>query len=48
MVKYQDTNYIFSGCVLRKNNIDFYYQAELKSKTAKSIIICKLGDVEIE
>lgn len=42
-----DTEYILTGCILRKNpdNNKLFYQAELKDLNAKSVIIASLEDV---
>lgn len=39
--------YILTGCILRKGDKEFYYQAELTDvRNNKSVIICKLDEIE--
>ena len=45
-ITYKDTVYILTGCILRKNQNGFYYQAEIKCINANSIVICRLEDVK--
>lgn len=46
-VKYNDTEYLFTGCTLRKDENGFYYQAEIKDLSAKSaLIFCRLEDIK--
>lgn len=48
-VKYRESDYIFSGCILRKNSDGVLtYQAEIKDVQANSIIICRLEDINRE
>lgn len=46
-VIYNGTEYIFTACILRlKADGSLYCQAELKDKSASSILICRLEDIE--
>lgn len=48
MVVYKGVSgvYRFSGCMLRKDKDNFYYQAELQdTKSGNSVIMGKLDDV---
>lgn len=39
--------YRLTGCMLRRNEKGFYYQAELSdTKNGKSLLICRLEDIE--
>ena len=39
--------YILTGCILRKGDKDFYYQAELTDvRNSKSVLICRLDEIE--
>ncbi len=47
-VTYKDNSntYILTGCIIRKNDKGYYYQAEiLDTVHGKSLIICSLDDV---
>ena len=49
MVSYRGKEglYKLTGCILRKDEKGFFYQAELLyTKSGRSVIICKLDDVE--
>ena len=48
LVGYKGHRYIFNGVVLRKNEKEFFYQAELKDVKSNSLVICRLEDVKIE
>lgn len=42
-----DSDYLFTGCILRRGKNGFYYQAELQDmKSERTILICKLDDVQ--
>ena len=42
-----DTNYLFTGCTLRRSEKGLFYQAELQDLNSNnSILICKLEDIE--
>lgn len=46
-VSYMGTQYILTGCILRKSlERGFYYQVELLDKTQNSVLICLLDDVK--
>lgn len=48
MVVYKDIEEVYKliGCILRKGESGFYYQAELlDTKNSNSTIICKLEDI---
>lgn len=45
-VIYRDKPYILTGCILRKIQDDFYYQAEIKCINANSVVTCRLEDLE--
>lgn len=46
-VSFHGGKYIFNALIIRTNSKGFYYQAELKSQTAKSsLIIAALDKVE--
>lgn len=46
-VIYNGTEYIMTACTFRlKDNGSLYCQAELKDKSANSVLICRLEDVE--
>ena len=46
-VIYNESEYIMTACVFRlRANNTFYCQAELKDKSANSVLICRLEDVE--
>lgn len=50
MVKYRKIAGIYklTGCILRKNEKGFFYQAELlDTKHGNSITICRLEEVEV-
>jgi hypothetical protein len=50
MVRYGEKADIYKliGCTLRKNDKGFYYEAELlDTKHGKSLLICKLEDIEV-
>lgn len=39
--------YILTGCILRKGDKEFYYQAELTDvRNNKSVIICRFDEIE--
>ena len=38
--------YIFTGAIFRRGEKGFFYQAELQDLKARSIIICKLDEIE--
>ena len=38
----QSSPYVFTGCILRREKNNFYYQAELKDTKANSILIVEL------
>ena len=43
----ESTMYILTGCILRKGDKDFYYQAELTDvRNSKSVLICRLDEIE--
>ena len=46
---YLDNDYLFTGCIIRRDDKgNFYYQAELQSMNkSSSILICKLEDVQL-
>lgn len=42
-----DREYLLTGCILRKNDKGYFYQAELQDiANQKSILICRLDDVK--
>lgn len=47
-VSYKGTEYRLTGCILRYDDKQqkFYYQAELQDLKARSVLICKLDEVE--
>lgn len=46
-VVYNNSDYILSGCILRKNmGGELFYQAEIKDMQANSVIICRLSDIK--
>ena len=47
-IRYKDSDgYMLIGCILRKGEDGFFYQAELLDKRhGNSVIICNLKDVE--
>lgn len=46
-VVYNETEYLFSGCIIRVDEYGFYYQAELQDlKANSSIIICRLLEIK--
>lgn len=47
-VKFKGRSYILTGCILRFEENDFYYQVELKDLKADSITICRLEDIKVE
>ena len=48
VVQYQGTSYFFSGCTIRRKKTGaFYYQAELSSLHANSVLVCELEKVEV-
>lgn len=48
-VKYNGSEYLFTGCILRKSENGLYYQSELQDlKANRSIIICRLTEIEIK
>lgn len=47
-VLYGGHGYTFTGCMLRRGETEFYYQAELYDKDARAVIICRLEDVKHE
>ena len=48
VVQYNGVDYMFQGCIIRKNTAtnEYYYQAELADLQARSILITKLSDVK--
>lgn len=47
-VKYKGIAYILTACILRKREREYFYQAEiLDIKNGKSVIICKLEEIEV-
>lgn len=40
-----DAEYILTGCILRKREADFYYQAELLDPNKNSLVIADLDNV---
>lgn len=43
---YIDSEYLLTGCILRKSAEDgFYYQAELADKAGGSLVIAPLNDI---
>lgn len=49
-VLYLDINnikpYILTGCIIRKNDNGFYYQAEIKDLKSNSLLICDLSRIK--
>lgn len=38
--------YLFTGCVLRKNDLGYYYQAEIQDPdNENSVLICRLEEI---
>ena len=47
-VMWQGREYIFTGCTIRKNEKgEIFYQAELHELHCNSILIVRLGDVNV-
>ena len=47
-VRYKGIVYKLLACTLRKDEKGFFYQAEiLDTRHGKSVIICKLEDIEV-
>lgn len=44
----ENAEYILSGCIIRRGEQGFFYQAELteKLKNHKCVIICRLEEIE--
>lgn len=40
-----ESDYILTGCILRRSESGFFYQAELQDMKANSVVICGLEDV---
>lgn len=40
-----DAQYILTGCIIRKRDSGFYYQAELKDINANSLVIADLNNI---
>lgn len=41
-----NAEYLFTGCILRKNERGYFYQAELQDlKNKRSVVICRLDEV---
>ena len=41
--------YLFTGCILRMNKDEFYYEAELRdTKARRSLLYCPLKDIKEE
>lgn len=39
--------YLFTGCVLRKNDLGYYYQAEIQDPNNKnSVLVCRLEEIK--
>ncbi len=50
IVSYKDNAEIYrlTACILRKNENGFFYQAELlDTRHGRSLVICKLDEVEV-
>lgn len=48
-VLYKGTEYKLTACILRKGADGIYYTAELLDiKHGKSVLICKLSDIEVK
>lgn len=46
-VIYKDTEYIMTACIFRlKDDGTLYCQAEIKDKSANSVLICRLEDIK--
>lgn len=38
--------YLFTGCILRKSDLGYYYQAELQDPNNKnSVLVCRLEEI---
>lgn len=48
LVLYGGKQYLLTGCILRRGEDGFYYQAELYEQQARTVLICRLGDVEYD
>lgn len=47
-VRYKDSTYKLTGCILRKNEKGFFYQAELLDvRCGRSVVICNLEEVGV-
>lgn len=44
----ENVKYILSGCIIRRGEQGFYYQAELteKNKDHECVVICRLEEIE--
>jgi hypothetical protein len=42
---YIDADYVFKGCMIRRNKRGFYYQAELEDANSRSVVIARLNDI---
>lgn len=47
-VWYGGHKYIFTGCMLRRDDNGFYYQAELREQKARAVLMCRLEEVKHE
>lgn len=45
-VLYNNAKYKLLGCIIRRNEKGFFYQAELQDLNCRSLLICKLTDIE--
>lgn len=45
-VLYNNAKYKLLACIIRRKEKDFFYQVELQDLKCRSIVICKLTDIE--
>lgn len=45
--KEKPSEYIFTGAIFRRGEKGFFYQAELQDLKARSVVICKLDEIEV-
>lgn len=43
---YVNTEYLLTGCILRRGDTKYYYQAELKDINNNSVIIANLDNIK--
>lgn len=45
LVLYGGNQYLLTGCILRRGEDGFYYQAELYEQQARAVLMCRLEDI---